>query len=145
MAGGSMAPELMGETLAEELEKSGFTAVEEYSDLESREVEGCLAVWSVDSVKLEDNGERIDAGTAVVGAEIGFKAVLMGSFGELGDRADFNRRCFDACSGLACARQFGKVSLKLGECRADMRQRRLVRELEVVFKVCMKEVPDGSV
>lgn len=145
MADGGRAPELMGKALVDALEGSGFTAVEEYTDFESSTVSSSLAVWSIDSVRLEGAGESINDGRAAVRAEIVFKVMLMGHFGVFDDREEFNGHCFDACSRLACMRELGKVSVELGKCGADMRQKRLVRELEAVFKVYMKEAAEGSV
>ena len=140
----SLDLEVIEKTLEETLKSSGFWAVEEYTDFESRKTEDCLAVWSVNGIGLEEAGRCVSIGTAVVRAEIGFKILLMGRCGRFDDRAEFNDRCFEVCSQLACERKLGRVSLELGECRADMHQKRLVRELRAVFKVYMKEEADGG-
>lgn len=132
---------LINERLAKALETAGFTAVEQYTDLDIRSAEGCPAVWSVDSVKLEDAGLRMNAGgRAAVRAEVGYRILLMGSLGDFGDRGELNDRCYEVCAELAGMRYFGNISVELGEMRADMGQKRLVRELRAVFKLYMQEI-----
>lgn len=141
MVGESMNLGIIQAALAKALENAGFTAMEEYTDLDIREVGGCVAVWAVGKIGLEEAGGRMDVGLGAVRAEVGFKIRLIGRLGEFTDRAEFNECCYDAASQLSCMRQFGSVSLELGECTADMQQKRLARALDVVFRLYMKEIP----
>ncbi|SEL40253.1 hypothetical protein [Ruminococcus albus] len=132
------------EALAEVLESAGFSAMEEYTDIVLGDVEGCTAVWALDSVRLVDAGKRIDSGDAAVSGEIVFRVKLMGKAGRFGDHNSFDDRCFEACAGAAMIRDFGAVTVELGASGRDMQSMRLVREMKVVFGVCMKQVSEDS-
>lgn len=122
------------------LTNAGFTPKEEYTDFDSRGVEGCLAVWSADSVRLEQTGGRLSGGSSSFTAELTFRVKLMGSFGRFDDYTEFNDRCCEVCAGLGCLKGYGSVTAELCRADSDMQQKRLVRELKAVFTVCMKEV-----
>ena len=130
--------------LAEVLENSGFKAFEEYTDIILGDIEGCTAVWTLDNVRLTDSGRRIDSGDAAVSGEIVFKVKLMGKAGMFGDHIGFDDRCFDACAGAAMIRGFGGVTVELGASGSDMQHMRLVREMKVIFGVCLKEVSESG-
>lgn len=125
--------------LVRRLGMAGFETAEEYTDMDSRAVTGCLAVWSVGEIELTAAGMRADTGLTSVKADICIKVRLMGNVGSFGDHAEFDDRCFDACAETACMWSFGVRSTKLGSSRSDMQQKRLVRELELHFFVSMNE------
>ena len=126
--------------LAEVLENAGFSAFEEYTDFDSRKAEGCIAVCSVKGVKIVQAGRRISTGERSFRGEIVFLVRLMGHYGSFDDYAEFDDRCFTACADLACVRDYGRCAVELGAAKSDIQQRRLVREAEAVFRVCMKQV-----
>lgn len=125
--------------LVRRLGSAGFEAVEEYTDTDSRKIRGDIAVWSVDEIQLTAAGMRIDTAMVSARAEISVKVRLMGEVGTFEDHIEFDDKCFDACAEIACMWQFGAYSVKLGRTGSDMQQKRLVREMDIRFRVSMSE------
>ncbi|MBQ8965939.1 hypothetical protein [Ruminococcus sp.] len=130
---------VLGVVLAGVLNDGGFRAVREFTDFDSRAEEECQAVWSVEGYELCQEELRADTGLGAVKGKVRYKVKLMGQAGCHEDYAEFEDRCGEVCGKLMAFRRYGRIRCGLGEVKRDMQQRRLVRELEVIFEVWLKE------
>ena len=139
-AGDELGLRLIKTELVRVLENAGFTAVEEYTDFDSRSADGCIAVWGLESVKLTEAGRRANTAYEAVSGELVFNVRLYGKLDSYGSREVFDGMCADACGRTSELRTYGIVSTELGALQRDAQQRRLLRKMKVGYRICLKRI-----